>query len=307
MFWLSRVTFCYVSSFLLLGSKRKIEPSDIRPLSADNKPERNFRRLEVKLAAQRERGAKPDIIRALFSAHALDFALLGLLQLVVSACNAAQPILTFLVTSFLEQALTGALVGGRGEWIGQALGSLLGLFGTSMLSAFAQANFTYGIQRIGTRVYNGVSLAVFRKGLRLTAAARAKFAVGGMVNMLQVDAKRLGMTIGSPHGGLHDIWSAPVDLIVSIVQLNVFVGPAATFSAVRPPPGHRATSPPTRPTPADETPRPPERSSACSSSSSSSPASSLSSSRSSRPPSSSGATSAPRTRWRCSAACVSSS
>ncbi len=76
-------------------------------------------------------------------------------------------------------------------------------------------------------VRSGLTSAFYAKSLRLTPAARAKLTTGAITNMMSIDAQRIGEAVLF----LHNLWASPLQIIVSLVLLLRFIGPAALGGA----------------------------------------------------------------------------
>jgi len=100
---------------------------------------------------------------------------------------------------------------------------LLLTIGMSTQSLFLQSYFMR-CYRVGLHVRNGISAAVFQKSLRLDAEARNASTVGEMVNLIAVDAQRIGLSL-FPY--LHLLWSGPFQIVVSMIFLYNVIGIAS--------------------------------------------------------------------------------
>ncbi|GJQ15581.1 hypothetical protein GpartN1_g7372.t1 [Galdieria partita] len=107
-------------------------------------------------------------------------------------------------------------------WVGLGYCLLL-MIGMSLQSLFLQSYFMR-CYRVGLHVRNGISAAVFQKSLRLDAEARNSSTVGEMVNLIAVDAQRIGLSL-FPY--LHLLWSGPFQIVVSMIFLYNVIGISA--------------------------------------------------------------------------------
>ena len=67
-----------------------------------------------------------------------------------------------------------------------------------------------------------VITAVYRKSLRLSMSAKQADTVGNCLNLMAVDARRLNDWL--PY--LHNMWSSPLQIVISMVMLWEQIGPA---------------------------------------------------------------------------------
>lgn len=80
--------------------------------------------------------------------------------------------------------------------------------------------------RAGIHVQCGVMSAVYRKALKLSTGSRNKESVGQIVNLLSVDANRIGPRL-LPYA--HMLWSGPVQIITAFIILYMMIGMGAVF------------------------------------------------------------------------------
>ncbi|CAN0874919.1 ABC transporter C family member 12 [Linum grandiflorum] len=82
--------------------------------------------------------------------------------------------------------------------------------------------------RIGFRLRSTLVAAIFRKSLRLTHEARKNFPTGKITNMITTDAN----TIQQICQQLHNLWSAPFRITLSMVLLYQQLGVASLFGSL---------------------------------------------------------------------------
>ena len=77
--------------------------------------------------------------------------------------------------------------------------------------------------RVGTQMRTAATLAIFEKGLRLSAASRARYTTGEITNLMSIDAQRFldVMTY------INVVWACPVQFSLAIYFLYDLVGVAA--------------------------------------------------------------------------------
>lgn len=83
--------------------------------------------------------------------------------------------------------------------------------------------YTFTCNKLGMEVRSAVIAAVYRKGLRLSSAARQSHGVGQIVNYMSVDVQQLSDACLQ----LHYMWSVPAQLVLAMVILWSVVGPAS--------------------------------------------------------------------------------
>ncbi|EME26321.1 Multidrug resistance-associated protein 1 [Galdieria sulphuraria] len=158
---------------------------------------------------------QPSVALAIGRAFGWPFLKAAPLKFVYDCLQFVGPVVLNGILVYLKQPSESVLVG-----LGYCL---LLTMGMSLQSLFLQSYFMK-CYRIGLHVRNGVSAAVFQKSLRLDTEARNSSTVGEMVNLIAVDAQRIGLSL-FPY--LHLLWSGPFQIIVSMIFLYNVIGIAA--------------------------------------------------------------------------------
>ena len=97
-----------------------------------------------------------------------------------------------------------------------------GLFATAQVQSLCLHQYFHRVFRVGMHARTSVITTVYRKSLRLSMGAKQADTVGQMVNLMAVDARRLNDLL--PY--LHNIWSSPFQIVVSMFMLWAQIGPA---------------------------------------------------------------------------------
>eukprot|EP01046_Picozoa_sp_COSAG06_P007290 COSAG06_NODE_354_length_16880_cov_7.746545_3_plen_203_part_00 len=97
-----------------------------------------------------------------------------------------------------------------------------GLFATAQVQSLALHQYFHRVFRVGMHARTSVITSVYRKSLRLSMGAKQSETVGQMVNLMAVDARRPNDLL--PY--LHNIWSSPLQIIISLTMLWNQIGPA---------------------------------------------------------------------------------
>eukprot|EP00871_Galdieria_phlegrea_P001718 jgi/Galph1/2547/GphlegSOOS_G1226.1 len=171
------------------------------------RPKRIFQRLQNR--------KHPSVAVAIGRAFGPSFLLAAPLKFVYDCLQFVAPFVLNGILVYLKDPSESIYVG-----LGYCLVLTLGM---SLQSLFLQAYFLR-CYRVGLHVRNGISAAVFQKALRLDAEARNSSTVGEMVNLIAVDAQRIGLSL-FPY--LHLLWSGPFQIIVSMILLYQTIGISA--------------------------------------------------------------------------------
>eukprot|EP01062_Namystynia_karyoxenos_P082130 TRINITY_DN9190_c0_g1_i1.p1 TRINITY_DN9190_c0_g1~~TRINITY_DN9190_c0_g1_i1.p1 ORF type:complete len:1730 (+),score=536.57 TRINITY_DN9190_c0_g1_i1:112-5301(+) len=155
----------------------------------------------------------PAVWRGLARAFGWRFAQAGAFKLINDVSIFIGPICLQLIIKFLKSD--------DPTW-GRGIGIAALLLGAQIAQSFAMNQYFYGVARVGMQMRQALSCAVFDKGLRLSSRARStpEFDIGRIVNMMSTDAQRANDVVQT----MHQLWSAPFQIIVSCVLLYRLVG-----------------------------------------------------------------------------------
>jgi ABC-type bacteriocin/lantibiotic exporter with double-glycine peptidase domain len=103
---------------------------------------------------------------------------------------------------------------------------VFGIFCLSIITSFCFGTHFAIYAHVGFRVRTALSLAVYRKSLRLSSAARLRWSGGAVVNLLSTDCQRIDRTLKE----LHTIHAAPVVIIIGFALMINTIGVSALAS-----------------------------------------------------------------------------
>lgn len=96
------------------------------------------------------------------------------------------------------------------------------LFCTSIIQTIFLAQYFHKMFILGMRIKASLTGAIYRKALKISNAARKESTVGEIVNLMSVDTQRLMDLVAY----LNMVWSAPLQIIVSLYFLWETLGPS---------------------------------------------------------------------------------
>ncbi|NWY38889.1 MRP7 protein, partial [Sylvia atricapilla] len=205
--WLSRFFYTWMNPLMMRGYQQKLnQPQDVYELP---------RQLRAARVCDRPHHAQEAVrlLSVLHAAFGLRFYTLGLLKLASSLLGFSGPLLLNLLVNFMES---------RQEPLSHGVLYALGLFAGSFLGALLRNQFSYEMNKMVLMVRAAVISAIYRKALRVSGTSLARFTVGEIVNFMSTDTNRLVNFCRS----FHELWSLPVQLIVTLYLLYQQVGVA---------------------------------------------------------------------------------
>ncbi|GJN12103.1 hypothetical protein PR202_ga30352 [Eleusine coracana subsp. coracana] len=110
----------------------------------------------------------------------------------------------------------------RGGDLTEGLRLVLILLVGKACQTLSSHHYNFQGQLLGMRIRGALQTALYRKSLRLSAAARRAHGAGAIVNYLQVDANM----VSSAMHGLHGLWLMPLQIATALLLLYSHLGAA---------------------------------------------------------------------------------
>ncbi|KAJ8388599.1 hypothetical protein AAFF_G00131640 [Aldrovandia affinis] len=202
--FLSRYFFCWTTSILSKGYKKKLELSDIYKApsfdTADHLSERLEREWDRELASK----TKPRLFRALWRCFVWPFTFYGLLLYFGEASKTVQPqLLGRIIASFDPFHAPERM---QGFYL--ALGLCL-LF-TARFLLLQPAIF--GLHHLGMQIRIALFSLIYKKTLKLSSRVLDKISTGQLVSLMSAHLNKLDESLGLAHF----VWIAPLQCILCV-------------------------------------------------------------------------------------------
>lgn len=213
---LSRILFNWMTPLMQLGYKRPLVDSDVWQLDEWDQTDvlyNDFQRCWEKEIAK----PKPWLLRALHRSNGPRFWLGGIFKIGNDASQFVGPICLNLLLASMQN--------GDPAWIGYIYAACIfvGVFG----GVLCEGQYFQNVMRVGFRIRSAMIAAVFRKTLRLTNEGKKSFASGRITNLITTDVEALQQILQQ----LHNLWSAPLRIVVALVLLFNQLGWASLVGA----------------------------------------------------------------------------
>lgn len=97
------------------------------------------------------------------------------------------------------------------------------LFLIPIMKIIIGAQYLFSSMRTGMRVRSALQGMLYKKCLVLSPSSRASSSFGEIVNVMHLDSQRIGDSLQL----IHNLWSAPVQIIISVFLLYRYIGVSA--------------------------------------------------------------------------------
>uniref|UniRef100_A0A804RDZ8 ABC transporter C family member 4 n=2 Tax=Zea mays TaxID=4577 RepID=A0A804RDZ8_MAIZE len=213
--FLSRATFSWINSLITKGyAAESLKTEDVPPVSAAHRAEAAHALFMSNWpASPASRHPVGVALWLSFWPQLVLTAFLGLARL------GAMYVGPSLIDQFVEFIRRGGT-----SWEGLRL--VLILLAGKAVQTLASHHYSFQGQLLGMRIRGALQTALYRKSLRLTAGARRAHGAGAIVNYMQVDA---GIVSYAMHG-LHGLWLMPLQIVVALLLLYAYLGPAVLMT-----------------------------------------------------------------------------
>ncbi|XP_049850349.1 multidrug resistance-associated protein 1-like [Schistocerca gregaria] len=208
---ISKWTFSWLTPLLSLGSRQPLEMRDIPDLADRDKSAGLTKLLETSWSHGKRQGSKQSLFFTLCRTFGGEFALAGLFKLVQDALLFVSPMLMRHLIQYLNDP-------NREVYEGILIAGAMGL--TSVLQSLFLHAYFFGVCQVCLHFRSSMTGFIFSKAFRLSFASMRRYTTGELVNLQGIDIFRIESALLY----LHLIWSAPFQIIISIVSLYQYVG-----------------------------------------------------------------------------------
>uniref|UniRef100_A0A146KSC1 Putative multidrug resistance-associated protein lethal(2)03659 n=1 Tax=Lygus hesperus TaxID=30085 RepID=A0A146KSC1_LYGHE len=225
--FLSVLTFSWMIPLFFKGISRPLDSRDLYEPLSDNKSDKLGDLMEkawdVEVLTAQKRGKRPNYLRALRSVFGRQLVLQGgLIFILEFAVRLSQP--------FFLGGLISNITSHDQRQLNVAYACAGGIIGATLLTAIIMHSYHMGIVLTGMNMRIATCSLIYRKVLSMKGTS--KVVKGQIVNLMANDALRFDYAATC----LHDLWIAPLQVVLvtyflyRIVGLAAFVGMATMFA-----------------------------------------------------------------------------
>ncbi|XP_045819527.1 ABC transporter C family member 3-like isoform X2 [Trifolium pratense] len=219
----SILTFSWMSPLITLGSKKTLDHEDLPLLSTNDSAYGTFstfkKKLELECGNVRNL-TTINLTKVLFFSTWQGILLSGFFAFLFVCASYVGP---YLIDNFVQYL--------NDENKSKNEGYVLAMMfvAANLVDSLFQKHFVFKIQQVGVRMQSMLVSMIYTKGLTISCQSKAEHSSGEIINLLTVDAERIGEFCWY----MHDIWMAvlQVSLALFILHRSVGVASVATFAA----------------------------------------------------------------------------
>lgn len=215
--WWSVMLFNWMTELLVKGKANQLNDADLFPLLDEDRSYDSGMALnkhwQLQIDAKNEKD--PSLFSALVGCFGYSFFLAGIFK-------AVNDLVVFIGPLLLQSLIRYVESGGENKSALDGAMLAIGIFFAKTVETVALGQYFQRGYRVGGQVRSALTHLVYRKSFMLSSMGRQQYKLGEMVSLMSVDAQRLCGV--APY--LHQFWSAPIQLFVSVGLLYNIVGPS---------------------------------------------------------------------------------
>ncbi|CAK8565711.1 unnamed protein product [Lathyrus sativus] len=219
----SILTFSWMTPLITLGSKKTLNHQDLPLLSANDTAYGSFSTFREKLELECGNVSTVTTIKlakVLFLSTWEGILISGIFAFLYVCGSYVGP---YLIDNLVQYLNDENKVKNEGYTLATAF------VAAKLVECLSQRHSMFKYQQVGVRMQSMLVSMIYTKGLTLSCQSKEGHSSGEIINLMTVDAKRIGEFCGY----MHDPWMAvlQVSLALFILQRNVGVASVAAFAA----------------------------------------------------------------------------
>nr|QEY08335.1 ATP-binding cassette sub-family C member 3a [Crocus sativus] len=218
--FLSILTFSWMGPLLSAGHKKTLDLEDVPLLAHVDSVHGSYPVFKSKLELYNANGSEADGITTLKLAKALVHSTWELVA-VTAVCALVYTVATYVgpyLIDFFVQYLNG-----DEKFPNEGYVLVLVFIVAKCFECLAQRHWFFRVQQVGIRVRSSLVVMIYQKGLTLSSHSRQGRTSGEIINLMSVDADRVGLFSWY----MHDLWMVLIQVGLALAILYSSMGLAA--------------------------------------------------------------------------------
>ncbi|KAK8639147.1 hypothetical protein V6N13_137540 [Hibiscus sabdariffa] len=214
------LTFSWMAPLIAVGNKKTLELEDVPQLDSSLSVIGAFPKFRNRLQAVDSEGTGVTtlkLVKALFLSAWKDILLTGLFTFMNSVALYVGP---YLINTFVQY------LNGQREFKNEGYHLVTAFFVAKLVECISETWFIFKSQQVGLRWRAVLTAMIYNKGLTLSFQSKQSKTSGEIINIMSVDADRIGYFIWY----MHDPWKIALQVALALLVLYKNLG-AATFAA----------------------------------------------------------------------------
>ncbi|XP_074562078.1 ABC transporter C family member 3-like isoform X2 [Curcuma longa] len=222
--FLSSLTFYWIGPLLTVGNRKALDLADVPQLEARDSINGVFPVFKSNFDSCSITGGTSSVTtfqlaKALLLTTWQHVAVTAIYAIVYTFATYVGPYLI----DFLVRYLNGdPLFAGAGYWLVAAF--IVG----KLLECLSQRHWFFRLQQAGIRTRAALVAVIYQKGLILSSRSKQSRSSGEVINLMSVDADRIGLFTWY----MHDLWLVPLQVALALLILYANLGLASVASLV---------------------------------------------------------------------------
>ncbi|KAL9386384.1 hypothetical protein Peur_019508 [Populus x canadensis] len=216
----SILTFSWMNSLIAAGNRKILDLEDVPQLHGVDSVVGAFPVFKNELESDCGRATRFKLAKALFLLVWKEILKTALLALIHTLCSYAGP---YLIDAFVQ------CLEGRGEFKNQGYILASTFVAAKLAECLAHRHLSFRLQQIGTRFRAVTATMIYNKSLTISCQSKQGHSSGEMINIMTIDADRLGIFSWY----IHDPWLVILQVCLALLILyrNLGLGSVAGFVA----------------------------------------------------------------------------
>ncbi|KAJ8445566.1 hypothetical protein Cgig2_012454 [Carnegiea gigantea] len=220
---LSKLNFSWVGSLISKGYKKTLDLEDVPPLSGKDDVNESYEIFRCSLESSKSGSGRKVtamvLVKALLSIIWGDVLLTGFYCLVYTLASYVGP---SLIDTFVQY------LNGKREFKNEGYVLVSTFFVAKLVECYGQRHWFVKVQVVGVRMKAVLMESIYNKALTVSCQSKQGHTSGEMINLMSVDAER----VGHFSWFMHDPWMVIVQVVLALVVLYRSLGLASVATLI---------------------------------------------------------------------------